>query len=110
MLRTSVIAAGLALILSIPALIPAPAPAEVEFEGFKKHKVTICHFEGHDNTSPRGGGDFVTHNWITLGNPVCDREGGMAIVVSAQGCKNGHDAYARYGRTCDEGANQAGAP
>ncbi len=67
------------------------------------HKVTICHFAGHQ-------GDFVTNNWITIGNPVCDREGGNNMVVAPSGCENGHNAITRFGRSCDQGANQAGAP
>jgi len=66
-------------------------------------KVTICHFDGHD-------GDFVTNNWITLGNPVCDNEGGNAIVVASAACEFGHSATTRYRKDCYQGSEQEGAP
>jgi len=66
-------------------------------------KVTICHFDEH-------AGDFVTNNWITLGNPVCENAGGNAIVVASAGCEFGHSAIVRFGRDCYQGSEQAGAP
>ena len=61
-------------------------------------QVRICHFPGHEGP--------VSHDFVTGvqqgGVPVvCDAEGGLAMWVSRDACKDGHAAINRLGTTCD---------
>ena len=87
------LSAGLLLGATDNASLPKSS-AELRFD-----KVTICHFANHV-------GDFVTFNSQESGNPVCDADGGNAITLAPSGCANGHKAFARFGKTCDDGASQ----
>jgi len=61
-------------------------------------QVRICHFPGHQGP--------VSHDFVTGvqqgGVPgVCNAEGGLAMWVSRDACKEGHAAINRLGTTCD---------
>jgi hypothetical protein len=61
-------------------------------------QVRICHFQGHEGP--------VSHDFVTGvqqgGDPVvCNAEGGLAMWVSRDACKEGHAAINRLGTTCD---------
>jgi len=61
-------------------------------------QVRICHFHGHEGP--------VSHDFVTGvqqgGVPeVCNAEGGLAMWVSRDACKEGHAAINRLGTTCD---------
>jgi hypothetical protein len=61
-------------------------------------QVRICHFPGHEGP--------VTHDFVTGvqdgGIPqICNSEGGLAMWVSRQACKEGHNAINRLGTDCD---------
>lgn len=61
-------------------------------------QVRICHFQGHEGP--------VSHDFVTGvqqgGVPaVCNAEGGLAMWVSRDACKEGHAAINRLGETCE---------